>query len=52
VQDVLQADWQDAWHSPQPRSFIVACRRALFNVLMCLPKVYRPPLANIITDCG
>jgi hypothetical protein len=18
VQDVLQADWQDAWHSPQP----------------------------------
>ena len=34
VQEVLQADWQDAWHSPQP-----VCAEALMQgcwmVLMC-----------------
>jgi hypothetical protein len=24
VQEVLQADWQEAWHSPQPPSFTVS----------------------------
>jgi len=26
VQEVLQADWQDAWHSPQPPEFLVNCK--------------------------
>ena len=26
VQEVLQADWQDAWHSPQPPEFLVSCK--------------------------
>ena len=35
VQEVLQADWQDAWHSPQPPFFRDACMVGLLTVLMC-----------------
>ena len=31
VHEVLQADWQDVWHSPQPR-FAVSFKLALFKV--------------------
>ena len=32
---VLQADWQDVWHSPHPPFFIVLFNVCVFNVLMC-----------------
>jgi hypothetical protein len=32
VQEVLQADWQEAWHSPQPPFFSEACREGLLTV--------------------
>ena len=35
VQDVLHADWQDVWHSPQPPFFSVFCKDFVFNVLIC-----------------
>lgn len=35
VQEVLQADWHEAWHSPQPPFAADFLRFALFNVLMC-----------------
>ena len=35
VQEVLQADWQEAWHSPQPPFAADSFRFALFSVLMC-----------------
>ena len=35
VQDVLHADWQDVWHSPQPPFFTVFCKFFVFNVLIC-----------------
>ena len=35
VQDVLQADWQDVWHSPQPPFFIVSFKLRVLNDLIC-----------------
>lgn len=35
VQEVLQADWHEAWHSPQPPFCAVALRFLVFIVLMC-----------------
>ena len=35
VQEVLQADWQEVWHLPQPPFAAVSFRFALFTVLMC-----------------
>ena len=35
VQDVLHADWQDVWHSPQPPFLIVFCNLLVFNVFTC-----------------
>jgi hypothetical protein len=35
VQEVLQADWQEAGHSPQPPVFNVLLSIALLTVLMC-----------------
>ena len=35
VHEVLQADWQEAWHSPQPPLAADSFRLALFRVLMC-----------------
>ena len=35
VQEVLQADWQDVWHSPQPPVYAVFLRAALFTVTIC-----------------
>jgi hypothetical protein len=32
VQEVLQADWQEVWHSPQPPLAALAFKVALFNV--------------------
>ena len=36
VQEVLQADWQEAWHSPQPPLAQLSLRLALFRVLTCV----------------
>ena len=38
VQDVLQADWQDVWHSPHPPFLIVFCNFLVFNVFTCFIK--------------
>ena len=35
VQEVLQADWQDAWHSPQPPVLSDFCIVGLLTVWMC-----------------
>ena len=35
VQEVLHADWQDVWHSPQPPFLIVFCNLLVFNVFTC-----------------
>jgi len=41
VQLVLQADWHDVWHLPQPPLAAVSLRLALLTVLMCFIKT--PP---------
>ena len=35
VQEVLQADWQEVWHSPQPPFFMDSFRFLVVKVLMC-----------------
>jgi len=35
VQEVLHADWQEAWHSPQPPLLALSFKLALFKVLIC-----------------
>lgn len=35
VQEVLQADWQELWHLPQPPFTAEAFRLALLMVVMC-----------------
>jgi hypothetical protein len=35
VQEVLQADWQEAWHLPQPPVFTVDLRFLLVMVVIC-----------------
>lgn len=35
VQEVLQADWQEVWHSPQPPFFIDSFKSLVDNVLIC-----------------
>jgi hypothetical protein len=42
VQEVLQADWQDAWHSPQPPFAALCLRFGLFSVLTCFISVSIP----------
>ena len=37
VQDVLQADWQEAWHSPQP-VFAEALMQGFSMVTICFIK--------------
>lgn len=39
VQDVLQADWQDVWHSPHPPFLIVFCNFLVFNVFTCFMRI-------------
>lgn len=34
VQEVLQADWQEAWHSPQPPLTALSLRLGVLMVLM------------------
>jgi hypothetical protein len=34
-EDVLQADWQLVWHSPQPPAVFDAHRSRVLTVLMC-----------------
>jgi hypothetical protein len=41
VQDVLQADWQEAWHSPQPLP-AVALRLGLAIVFICFMTIVSP----------
>jgi len=38
VQEVLHADWQLAWHSPQPLLLISVFRQAFLIVLICFIK--------------
>jgi len=38
VQEVLQADWQEDWHLPQPPFSAVAFRFALLMVTICFKK--------------
>ena len=42
VQEVLHADWQEVWHSPQPPFFTVVCKFFVFNVRIC--SMAPPPL--------
>ena len=35
MQDVLQADWQDVWHSPQPPFFMDSFKSLVVSVLIC-----------------
>ena len=42
VQDVLQADWQEAWHSPQPPCSALFLRFWVFRVLMCFMVHFLP----------
>ena len=35
MQEVLQADWQELWHLPQPPLTAEAFRLALLMVVMC-----------------
>ena len=35
VQEVLQADWQEVWHSPQPPFFMDSFKSLVANVLIC-----------------
>jgi hypothetical protein len=42
VQLVLQADWQDVWHSPQPPVCTDFCSDAVLIVLMCLAICFPP----------
>ena len=39
-QDVLQADWQDVWHSPQPPFLALSQRLRVSIVLICSMKVH------------
>jgi hypothetical protein len=39
--DVLQADWQDVWHSPQPPFFTEAVR-SLVSIVLILSIVISP----------
>ena len=41
VQLVLQADWQEAWHSPQPPFLMVLWSVGLLTVLICF--IVSPP---------
>src|SRR5690554_411565 len=45
VHEVLQADWHEVWHSPQPPSTRVLCRAVLLSVLMCFFILPPPCLA-------
>lgn len=50
VQEVLQADWQDAWHSPQPELLFVFMQ-GFWIVLMCFIFIilhFELTIANII----
>lgn len=46
VQLVLQADWQDVWHSPQPPFLTLFDSAAPAKVLICF--ILFPPLTNIL----
>jgi hypothetical protein len=45
VQEVLQADWQDVWHSPHPPVIKVFLSAVPLRVLMCF-FMLPPPLFN------
>lgn len=45
VQEVLQADWQDVWHSPQPPFLALFGKFFVFKVLTCFIN-YSPLLTN------
>jgi hypothetical protein len=49
VQDVLQADWQEVWHSPHPPPLTVLEREGRLMVIICLPMgKYPPPFESLI----
>ena len=52
VQEVLHADWQEVWHSPQPPFFTVFCNLFVFKVLMCFIIEMLPPIVFWIMNPG
>jgi len=46
VHDVLQADWQEAWHSPQPPLQAFSFTDDLVRLFTCF--IFSLPLINII----
>ena len=52
MQEVLQADWQEVWHSPQPPFFMDSFSVlevnvfTLFIVLSSYPAVHAPKLSS------
>ena len=42
VQDVLHADWQEVWHSPQPPVLAVACKDSVLIVRIRLAMIIPP----------
>ena len=51
VQLVLQALWQEAWHSPQPPVLSDFCIDGLFTVLMCFIVISSLQESTCILSC-
>ena len=52
VQEVLQADWQEVWHSPQPPFFTDSCRFLVAIVLICFIMFDFPYFPYYYLLCG
>lgn len=50
VQEVLQADWQEVWHSPHPPFSALCFKVAPDKVLMCFFSMTIPPFPLCYTD--
>ena len=46
VQEVLQADWQEVWHSPQPPWAALFFKVAPFRVWMCFIGIFLPNMLS------
>ena len=46
VQDVLHADWQDVWHSPQPPFFMLFFKVLELKVFTCFMVSFPPVLLS------
>lgn len=58
VQEVLQADWQDVWHLPQPPFAAVSFKLALLIVLICFISItlrkyiYSYSISHFFRNCN